>query len=98
MLRVVLLTVLLVLSHSVFADKALVVGSFTDPDNAWALVRSLQKKTALNPQVIPSTGQSSALFRVALPFDGRPVDEMKAIARRNGISGSWPIDWAASST
>jgi hypothetical protein len=33
-LRVVLLTVLLVLSHSVFADKALVVGSFTDPDNA----------------------------------------------------------------
>ena len=74
MLRVVLLTVLLVLSHSVFADKALVVGSFTDPDNAWALVRSLQKKTALNPQVIPSTGQSSALFRVALPFDGRPVD------------------------
>ena len=98
MLRVVLLTVLLVLSHSVFADKALVVGSFIDPDNARALVRSLQKKTALNPQVIPSTGQSSALFRVALPFDGRPVDEMKAIARRNGISGSWPIDWAASST
>ena len=97
MLRVVLLTVLLVVSHSVFADKALVVGSFTDPDNARALALSLQRNSALNPQVLPSADQSPGLFRVVLPLSGRSVDEMKAIAQRNGVRGSWPIDLAASS-
>ncbi len=65
-----------------------VIGSFSDPGNAFNLAKRL---AALAPDVVTPRG-GGGIYRVVVgPFDGKDIRQGRRGIQRAGVAGAWPV-------
>lgn len=91
-MRKSLIAILFLAAPCAFAEQALVVGSFADPNNASALASRLSGESSIDLQVRAAEKAGRTLYRVVAPLGGSSVDRVRAQLQGLGVQGSWIVD------